>query len=116
MGRGAMSTYLHATRASSQGLHPGYLHRGRGGIEGDRYTHAGLEPAGYPNPTATELFISGLPDEVDEALVYNSQGQQVLREPLSFRKSISVATLEPGLYVIRLSCGTDQYRLSFIKE
>ena len=62
----------------------------------------------YPNPTSSEITISGIDGVIDEISIYNKLGQRVIYA-VATNKNIDVSMLPPGLYAIEVSW--DGYRV-----
>jgi hypothetical protein len=71
----------------------------------------------YPNPTSDILEIAGLGTETTKVLILNMQGQAVLQNELEKGKtSLSIASLENGLYFCKLTSGTSEATIKFVKK
>lgn len=66
----------------------------------------------YPNPASDQVIVSGL-DGVQDLLVVNGAGRTVLKTQVSAGKPISIQSLKPGLYTIKI--GTEAGRLLISK-
>lgn len=69
----------------------------------------------YPNPVDDVLNIKTSYQEYDYVL-YNIQGQEILRASQQSSKIINVSKLPPGIYVLRLSSGNKSQNFKIIKE
>jgi len=66
----------------------------------------------YPNPVNSKLYVSGLKYAADLE-VYNSTGQRILA---ASGRSIDVASLEPGVYLLTVKSGKKSSVFKFIKK
>ncbi len=55
----------------------------------------------YPNPTSTEITISGVEGIIDEISIYNKLGQRVIQE-MKPSNTIDVSWLPQGLYIVEV--------------
>ena len=62
----------------------------------------------YPNPTYSEITISGIDGVIDEISIYNRLGQRVIYA-VATDNNLDVSMLPPGLYVIEVAW--DGYRV-----
>jgi hypothetical protein len=70
----------------------------------------------YPNPASNVLNIEGLSNTKDLTVgIYNIIGQQIMNPTLS-QSSIDVSNLSAGIYVLRVSNGTQQEAITFTKQ
>ena len=69
----------------------------------------------YPNPARDEVMIQYLPGRRTIVSFYNSNGKLVLNEEL-FNSRIHVASLNPGLYLVVIQEGDNQYIQRLILE
>ncbi|MBN2485517.1 MAG: T9SS type A sorting domain-containing protein, partial [Bacteroidales bacterium] len=65
----------------------------------------------YPNPTVNYLYIDSEILTDDYIKIYNSAGSLVIKE-LLIDKTIDVASLKPGLYLLNINC----VYVKFVKE
>lgn len=66
----------------------------------------------YPNPASDHVIVSGI-DGVQDLQVVNEAGMTVLKTQASATKLISIQSLKPGLYAIKI--GTEAARLLISK-
>jgi len=55
----------------------------------------------YPNPTVTDVTISGMEGIIEEISIYNKLGQRVIHE-IKPNNSIDVSRLPQGLYIVEV--------------
>jgi len=71
----------------------------------------------YPNPSHDKLFIDGDTQTVQAAWILQTDGQ--LRQTISreeIEAGINISSLDPGVYVLRISDGNRYFSSRFIKE
>ena len=68
----------------------------------------------YPNPANTVLNIELDTDEIDDVVIYNLQGVEVLKENKNL-KQINIGNLLKGIYFIKVSTNQKSTTLKFIK-
>jgi len=67
----------------------------------------------------SEYLVLEITEELKEAMVfiYNSQGQQIIKEPLNQKKTIiDISSFEKGVYIVMLSTHGNDYTKKFIKK
>ena len=72
----------------------------------------------YPNPVTDRLNV-GIPEfeSVASVLVYDVKGVKLIDDKIDFRNnSISVATLQPGMYYVRVITRSKSFARQFIKR
>ncbi|MEQ6122316.1 T9SS type A sorting domain-containing protein [Reichenbachiella sp. MALMAid0571] len=73
----------------------------------------------YPNPSSTTLTITVNSEweGLSKVEVYNTQGQQVLRElEVSFPHQVDISSYQEGIYLIKITNGTNGIVKRIIKE
>jgi ABC-type dipeptide/oligopeptide/nickel transport system permease subunit len=73
----------------------------------------------YPSPAYQQMTIdiSGLLDKNARYLIYDNLGRQVLSSTIKGNKtSISVGSLTPGIYTVRLFNGNETIIKKFLKK
>jgi hypothetical protein len=71
----------------------------------------------YPNPTIDILEIAGLGKTTVQVSILNLQGQLVKKGELSpDQTSVSIESLESGIYFIKINISTSQETIKFIKK
>ncbi len=66
----------------------------------------------YPNPSTNQLFIKDMPDNINQAIIYNIQGEILLTAQVSeVNNSVNISELTNGVYFIRIG----KYILRFEK-
>ena len=66
----------------------------------------------YPNPTASDITVTGLGDVDKQIFVYEITGQQVLSVPVSGQETqrLNFSRLPTGMYIIAVRSATDAVR------
>ncbi|MEM9984200.1 MAG: T9SS type A sorting domain-containing protein [Bacteroidota bacterium] len=72
---------------------------------------ANLSLSVYPNPASNAIIIAGIPEE-QRVYIYNLQGKAVL--PDQKGPKVNIATLPPGMYLVRTADGLQQAK--FLKQ
>ncbi|MTI23987.1 glycosyl hydrolase [Fulvivirga kasyanovii] len=72
----------------------------------------------YPNPANDKIFLSGLPQDVSEVLIYDASGrtQSLKSTDGSQNLSLDIRHLVKGLYFIRIQSKDEVITRSFMKE
>ncbi|QJB40855.1 SGNH/GDSL hydrolase family protein [Chitinophaga oryzae] len=69
----------------------------------------------FPNPATSYVVIPPVNNAPFILEVYNATGKRILSERRSGRTTLSVNGWAPGIYIIRVICGTEQYQHRLIK-
>lgn len=79
----------------------------------EHYMMTGLSV--YPNPTSSEITISGIEGIIDEISIYNKLGQRVIYE-MKPDNTINVSRLPQGLYIVEVRWNEHRVREKLIVQ
>jgi len=69
----------------------------------------------FPNPAKDHIVIQGI--SFATIMIYNLQGQVILQESdYSLGKRIDISELLPGIYILKIISGNDEYHHRFVKR
>lgn len=80
--------------------------------ESDKYTVIHL----YPNPASDIIAINSPQENGTEYIIFNFYGSKVAHGNIFGNKPISISTLAPGFYIIRIVDGTNVSVGKFVKR
>ena len=69
----------------------------------------------YPNPTETKLTIDAAGQKVDNAIIYNMNGQQVMNVSSPAQNIVDVSSLSDGIYFMEVKVKDASTRIKFVK-
>ncbi|MCW3075479.1 MAG: hypothetical protein JWO32_88 [Bacteroidetes bacterium] len=67
----------------------------------------------YPNPAHEIIYLKGA-DKINHVIIYNLQGQMLIHSTNA--SQISIEKLDPGIYLLEITSGTDKLIIRFVKE
>lgn len=70
----------------------------------------------YPNPVENNLFFNNGDKKLEDIIVYNSIGQQVLVKANLDSKSLYIGDFSKGVYFLRYTIGEKKYFQKFLKK
>jgi hypothetical protein len=69
----------------------------------------------YPNPTDAKLTIDAAGLKVDNAIIYNVNGQQVLNISAPAQNTVDASALSDGIYFMEVKVKDASTRIKFVK-
>jgi hypothetical protein len=69
----------------------------------------------YPNPANTEMLISAGGQKVDQAVIYDLNGQNVKTTDKPANNKIDVSSLTEGVYIMQVNINGQISRVKFAK-